>query len=121
MKVISRTSTARYQSSPQNLPEIARALGAANILEGSVQRAGDKVHVNVQLIRAATDAHVWAQTYDRGLADIFAVEAEVARSVADELRATLSPEEKVRVATKPTENSEAYVLYLRANELARDA
>lgn len=116
LKVISRTSTARYQSSPQNLPEIARALGAANILEGSVQRAGDKVHVNVQLIRADTDAHVWAQSYDRGLADIFAVEAEVARSVADELRATLSPEEKVRVGTKPTENSEAYVLYLRAKE-----
>ena len=118
LKVISRTSTAHYQSSPQNLPEIAKQLGVAHILEGSVQKAADKVHINVQLIRADTDAHLWAQSYDRGLADIFAVEAEVARSVADELRATLSPEEKVRVETKPTENSEAYLLYLRANELA---
>lgn len=117
LKVVSRTSTARYQSSPENLSDIARGLGVAHILEGSVQKAGEKVHVNVQLIRADTDAHIWAESYDRSLADIFAVEAEVARSVADELRATLSPDEKVRVATKPTENSEAYVLYLRANEL----
>ncbi|HEV2096927.1 MAG TPA: hypothetical protein VGQ82_10535, partial [Chthoniobacterales bacterium] len=113
LKVISRTSTAHYQSSPENLPKIARELRAANILEGSVQKAGDKVHVNVQLVRADTDAHVWAQSYDRSLANIFAVEAEVARSVADELRATLSPEEKARVETKPTENGDAYVLYLR--------
>jgi TolB-like protein len=116
LKVISRKSTARYGSSPENLPEIARQLGVAHILEGSVQKAADKVHINLQLIRAGTDAHVWAQTYDRSLADIFAVEAEVARSVAEELKAKLTPEEKARVERKPTENSEAYVLYLRANE-----
>jgi serine/threonine-protein kinase len=118
LKVISRKSTARYGSSPENLPEIARQLGVAHILEGSVQKAADKVHINLQLIRAETDAHVWAQTYDRSLADIFAVEAEVARSVAEELQAKLTPEERARVETKPTENSEAYVLYLRANEYA---
>ncbi|MFN2476232.1 MAG: hypothetical protein ABR526_07835 [Chthoniobacterales bacterium] len=116
LKVISRTSTARYGASPENLPEIAKQLGVAHILEGSVQKAADKVHINVQLIRADSDAHVWAQSYDRSLADIFAVEAEVARSIADELRAALSPEEKARVSTKPTQNPEAYVLYLRANE-----
>jgi TolB-like protein len=118
LKVISRKSTARYDSSPEDLPEIARQLGVAHILEGSVQKAADKVHINLQLIRAASDAHVWAQTYDRSLADIFAVEAEVARSVAQELQAKLTPEEKARVETKPTENSDAYVLYLRANEYA---
>ena len=118
LKVISRTSTARYQSSPQNLPEIARALAVTHILEGTVQKSGDRVHVNVQLIRAETDAHIWAQSYDRSLADIFAVEAEVARTVATELRATLSPEEKGRIESKPTENNDAYVLYLRALEYA---
>ncbi len=120
LKVVSRTSTARYQSAPENLSDIARALGVAHILEGSVQKAGEKVHVNVQLIRADTDAHIWAESYDRTLADIFGVEAEVARSVADELRAKLSPEEKARVETKPTQNSEAYVLFLRATEYAED-
>jgi TolB-like protein/Flp pilus assembly protein TadD len=118
LKVISRKSTARYESSPENLPEIARQLGVAHILEGSVQKAADKVHINLQLIRAGTDAHVWAQTYDRSLADIFAVEAEVARSVAEELKAKLTPEERARVETKPTEDSDAYVLYLRAKEYA---
>ena len=116
LKVISRKSTARFESSPQNIPEIARQLGVANILEGSVQKMADKVHINLQLIRADTDSHIWARSYDRSLADIFGVEAEVARSVADELRATLSPEEKTRVERRPTENSDAYVLYLRANE-----
>jgi TolB-like protein/Tfp pilus assembly protein PilF len=116
LKVISRKSTARFESSPQNIPEIARQLGVANILEGSVQKIGDKVHINLQLIRADTDSHIWAKSYDRLLADIFAVEGEVARSVADELRTTLSPEEKTRVERKPTENADAYVLFLRANE-----
>lgn len=116
LKVVSRTSTARYQSTPENLPEIARQLGVAHILEGSVQRAGDKVHINVQLLRAGDDTHLWAESYDRGVADIFGVEAEVARAVADELRAALSPEEKARVEKKPTANGEAYVLYLRANQ-----
>src|SRR6266567_1297645 len=116
LRVISRTSTANYKSEPENLPEIARELRVANILEGSVQKSGDRVHINVQLIQADTDAHLWAQSYDRQLIDIFAVEAEVAKRIADSLSATLSPQEKARVETKPTENSDAYVLYLRGRE-----
>ena len=113
LRVISRTSTERYKSAPENLPEIARELRVANILEGSVQKAGDRVHINVQLIQADTDAHLWAQSYDRQLIDIFGVEAEVAKSIADSLQATLSPQEKARVETKATNNPDAYVLYLR--------
>src|SRR5438093_1218182 len=113
LRVISRTSTANYKSEPENLPEIARGLRVANILEGSVQKSGDRVHINVQLIQADTDAHLWAQSYDRQLIDIFAVEAEVAKRIADSLSATLSPQEKARVETKPTSNADAYVLYLR--------
>jgi TolB-like protein/Tfp pilus assembly protein PilF len=116
LRVISRTSTARYSSAPENLPEIARDLRVSNILEGSVQKAGDRVHINVQLIQAETDAHLWAQSYDRQLIDIFAVEAEVAKQIADALRTTLSPQEKARVETKPTDNPDAYVLYLRGRE-----
>ena len=113
LRVISRTSTAHYQSAPENLPEIARQLRVTNVLEGSVQKAADRVHINVQLIRADTDAHLWAQSYDRQLTDIFGVEGEVAKNIAESLRATLSPEEKARVETKPTTNADAYVLYLR--------
>jgi TolB-like protein/Tfp pilus assembly protein PilF len=116
LRVISRTSTAHYQSAPQNLPEIARQLRVSNVLEGSVQKAGDRVHINVQLIQADTDAHLWAQSYDRQLTDIFGVEGEVAKSIADSLQATLSPQEKARVETKPTTNADAYVLYLRARD-----
>src|SRR6266566_1444169 len=116
LRVTSRTSTTRYKSAPENLPEIARELRVANILEGSVQKSGDRAHINVQLIQADTDAHLWAQSYDRELTDIFAVEAEVAKRVADSLSATLSPQEKARVETKPTDNADAYVLYLRARE-----
>src|SRR5438067_1829325 len=116
LRVISRTSTARYSSAPENLPEIARQLRVSNVLEGSVQKAGDRVHINVQLIRADDDAHLWAQSYDRQLIDIFGVEAEVAKSIADSLQATLSPQEKARVETKPTTNADAYVLYLRGRE-----
>jgi serine/threonine-protein kinase len=116
LRVISRTSTAHYNSAPENLPEIARDLHVSHILEGSVQKAGDRVHINVQLIQADTDAHLWAQSYDRQLIDIFAVEAEVAKRIADALSATLSPQEKARVETKPTENADAYVLYLRARQ-----
>src|SRR5213595_357357 len=116
LRVISRTSTARYNSAPENLPEIARELRVANILEGSVQKSGDRAHINVQLIQADTDAHLWAQSYDRELTDIFAVEAEVAKRVADSLQATLSPQEKARVETKPTDNADAYVLYLRGRD-----
>src|SRR6266513_3183110 len=116
LRVISRTSTARYNSAPENLSEIARQLRVTHVLEGSVQKAGDRVHINVQLIQADNDAHLWAQSYDRQLTDIFGVEAEVAKSIADSLQATLSPQEKARVETKPTTNADAYVLYLRARE-----
>jgi TolB-like protein/Flp pilus assembly protein TadD len=116
LRVISRTSTAHYESAPQNLSEIARQLRVSNALEGSVQKAGDRVHINVQLIQADNDAHLWAQSYDRQLTDIFGVEGEVAKSIADSLQATLSPQEKARVETKPTTNADAYVLYLRARD-----
>jgi TolB-like protein/Flp pilus assembly protein TadD len=116
LRVISRTSTANYRSAPENLPEIARQLRVSNVLEGSVQKVGDRVHINVQLIQADNDAHLWAQSYNRQLTDIFGVEAEVAKSIADSLQATLSPQEKARVETKPTTNADAYVLYLRARD-----
>ncbi len=113
LKVISRTSTLRYKSAPGNLLEIAKQLGVAHILEGSVQKSGDRVRINVQLINAQTDSHLWADTYDRTLTDVFAVESEVAQRVADSLRATLTGVEKATLATKPTENSAAYDAYLR--------
>src|SRR5437762_1404141 len=116
LRVISRTSTAHYKSAPENLPEIARDLRVSYILEGSVQKVGDRVHINVQLIQAENDAHLWAQSYDRQLIDIFGVEAEVAKRIADALSTTLSPQEKARVETKPTDNADAYVLYLRGRE-----
>ena len=113
LRVISHTSTARYKSEPENLAQIGRELRVANVLEGSVQKSGDRVHINVQLIQADPDAHLWAQSYDRQLIDIFGVEGEVAKSIADSLRATLSPQEKARVESKATNNPDAYVLYLR--------
>ena len=113
LKVISRTSTQHYKSAPENLPEIAKQLGVAHILEGSVQKSGDAVRVNVQLIKAANDSHLWADTYDRRLTDIFSVESEVAKAIAEQLRARLSgPEEEV-IAAKPTDNVDAYDAYLR--------
>src|SRR5213082_3154417 len=113
LKVISRTSTQHYKSAPENLPEIARQLGVAHILEGSVQKSGDAVRVNVQLIKAANDSHLWADTYDRRLTDIFSVESEVAKAIADQLRVHLSGREEQVIAAKPTENLEAYDAYLR--------
>jgi TolB-like protein/Tfp pilus assembly protein PilF len=113
LKVISRTSTQQYQSKPGNLSEIARQLGVANILEGSVQKSADSVRVNVQLIKAANDSHLWADTYDRKLTDIFSVESEVAKAIADQLRAHLSGQEEQVIAAKPTDNPEAYDVYLR--------
>ncbi|PYK12506.1 MAG: hypothetical protein DME65_03925 [Verrucomicrobia bacterium] len=113
LKVISRTSTQRYKSAPENLPEIARQLGVAHILEGSVQKQGDAVHVTVQLIKAATDSHVWADSFDRKLTDIFSVESEVAKAIADQLQAHLTGREKEVIAAKPTDNPEAYDAYLR--------
>jgi adenylate cyclase len=113
LKVISRTSTQHYKSSPDNLPQIAKRLGVANILEGSVQKSADKVRVNVELIRAATDAHLWADTFDRKLTDVFAIESEVARTIADTLQAKLTGAERNAIAARPTESTEAYQLYLK--------
>jgi TolB-like protein/Tfp pilus assembly protein PilF len=113
LKVISRTSTAQYQSKPQSLTLIAQQLGVANILEGSVQKAGDAVHINVQLIKAATDAHLWAESYDRELKNIFGVEGEVASAIAKALKAKITGSEKKAIAEKPTENLAAYDAYLR--------
>jgi TolB-like protein/Flp pilus assembly protein TadD len=113
LKVISRTSTQKYKSVPDNLRDIARQLGVANILEGSVQKAGDQVRITVQLINANTDTHLWAESYDRALTDIFAVESEVAKTIADTLRAKLTGSEERLMSKKPTANPEAYELYLR--------
>ncbi len=113
LKVISRTSTQQYQSKPGNLSEIAKQLGVANILEGSVQKAGDQVRVNVQLIQVANNTHLWADTYDRKLVDIFVVESEVAKTIAESLQAKLTGGEQRELAVKPTNNSEAYDAYLR--------
>src|SRR5947199_1689138 len=113
LKVISRTSTQHYKSAPENLREIAKQLGVAHILEGSVQKSGDAVRVNVRLIKAANDSHLWADTLDRKLTDIFSVESEVAKAIADQLRAKLTGEEEQVIAAKPTDNPEAYDAYLR--------
>jgi serine/threonine protein kinase/Tfp pilus assembly protein PilF len=119
LKVISRTSTRQYQSKPANLREIAKQLGVATILEGSVQKVADEVRVNVQLINAQTDSHLWADIYDRKLTDIFGVESEIARRVAESLQAKLTGREEKALAVKPTNNPEAYDAYLRG--LAFDA
>src|SRR6266496_3003226 len=113
LKVISRTSTQHYKSAPENLREIARQLGVAHILEGSVQKSGDIVRVNVQLIEAANDSQLWADTFDRKLTDILSVESEVAKAIAGQLRAKLTGEEEQVIAAKPTDNPEAYDAYLR--------
>jgi TolB-like protein/Tfp pilus assembly protein PilF len=113
LKVISRTSTQHYKSAPENLPQIARQLGVAHILEGSVQKSSDAVRVNVQLIKATNDSHLWADTFDRKLTDIFSVESEVAKAIADQLRAKLTGREEEIIAAKPTDNPEAYDAYLR--------
>ena len=113
LKVIARTSTQRFQSAPENLSDIAKQLGVTNILEGSVQKVNDQVRVNVQLINALTAAHLWAETYDRKLTDIFAVESEIAKTIADTLQAKLTGAEKSSIAKAPTANPEAYELYLK--------
>jgi len=113
LKVISRTSTLRYQSKPGNLAEIAKQLGVLNILEGSVQKVADRVRVNVQLVNAQTDSHLWAETYDRKLTDIFGVESEIARGIVESLQAKLTGREEQALAVKRTNNSEAYDAYLR--------
>src|SRR5437867_1960597 len=113
LKVISRTSTQHFKSAPDNLPQIAKQLGVAHILEGSVQKASDQVRVNVQLINALTDAHLWGDTYDRKLTDIFAVETEIAKTIADTLQAKLSGSEKTAISKTSTKDPEAYELYLK--------
>ena len=113
LKVIARTSTQRFKSAPDDLREIAKQLGVMNILEGSVQKVNDQVRVNVQLINALTNAHLWAEIYDRKLTDIFAVESDIAKTIADTLQAKLTGSEKVAITTKPTENPEAHELYLK--------
>ncbi len=117
LKVVSRTSTVRYKRSPENLTEIATQLGVANVLEGSVQRTADRVHVNVQLIKAASDTHLWAEAYDRNLTDIFAVESEIAKTIADTLQAKLTGSEWNAIAAQPTQNTEAHQLYLKGRYL----
>src|SRR5881398_3627411 len=113
LKVISRTSTQHYKSAPENLTEIGKQLGVTHILEGSVQKSGDAVRVNVRLIKATNDSHLWADTLDRKLTDIFSVESEVAKAIAEQLRAKLTGEEEQVIAAKPTDNPEAYDAYLR--------
>jgi TolB-like protein/class 3 adenylate cyclase len=113
LKVISRTSTQHYKSAPENLSEIGKQLGVAHILEGSVQKSDDAVRVNVQLIKAANDSHLWADTFDRKLTDIFSVESEVAKAIAEQLRAKLTGQEEQVIAAKPTDNPEAHDAYLR--------
>jgi TolB-like protein/Flp pilus assembly protein TadD len=118
LKVISRTSTQRYKSAPQSLAEIAKQLGVAHVLEGTVQKSADQVRVNVQLIDARNDSHVWADNYDRKLTDIFAVETEIATKIAETLKAKLTGGEQRAVASRPTENAEAHELYLRGRYFA---
>jgi TolB-like protein/Tfp pilus assembly protein PilF len=113
LKVISRTSTRHYETAPENLAEIAKQLGVAHILEGSVQKSGDAVRVNVQLIKAANDSHLWAETYDRKLTDVFRVESEIAKGIAESLQAKLTSREEQALAVKSTSNPEAYDAYLR--------
>ncbi len=119
LKVISRTSAMLYKDSPKTLRVIADELGVSNILEGTVRRAGDKVRITSQLIDARTDEHLWAETYDRDLTDIFAIQSDVAKKIAAALKAVLSPEERQRIEQRPTESTAAYDYYLRANEYER--
>src|SRR4051794_8423832 len=121
LRVISRTSTTKYKSKPEDLKTVSQQLGVANILEGSVQKAGEKVRVNVQLIDARSDSHLWAKTYDGEAKDIFALETEVSQQVADALRARLSPAETQRLADAPTNSAEAYDLFLKGEFEARAA
>src|SRR6266508_2536908 len=117
LKVISRTSTQRFKSAPSDLREIAKQLGVTNILEGSVQKADEQVRVNVQLINALTDAHLWADTYDRKLIDIFSVESEIAKTIADTLQAKLTGSEKQMMAAQSTSDTAAYELYHKGRSL----
>jgi TolB-like protein/Tfp pilus assembly protein PilF len=118
LRVISRTSVMQYRGRPTNLREIGKALGVSNILEGSVRRSGNRVRVNVQLIDANTDEHVWANDYDRDVTDVFAIQSDLAREIANALQAKLSPAEKSQMTRKPTENGEAYLAFVQAHDLS---
>ena len=120
LRVVSRTSVMQYRSATKPIREIARELGVSYILEGSVRRAGNKVRVTGQLIHAATDEHIWAKAYDRDITDIFAIQGELAQAIAGALSAAISPEEKTLIERRPTENTDAYDLYLKARKLRRD-
>jgi TolB-like protein/Tfp pilus assembly protein PilF len=120
LKVISRTSTLKYKSAPDNLREIGRQLGVANVLEGSVQKIANAVHINVQLIRAGTDEHLWAESYNRKLDDVFGVEGEVASAIAEQLNAKLTGAEQQAISEKPTQNAAAYDAYLRGLAIERN-
>ena len=121
LQVISRSSVMQFRDvNVRNLRDIAKALGVANVLEGSVRREGDRIVVNVQLIDARTDRHIWANRYDRTLTDSLGLQGELASEIAEALRASLTADEKVRVAIKPTQNADAYVFYLRANQISRN-
>src|SRR5437870_9888172 len=117
LKVISRTSVMPYRGKTSNVREIGKALGVGAILEGSVRRIGNRVRVNVQLINADTDEHLWAEDYDRDLTDVFAIQTDLAQKIATELRAKLSPSEKALMERKPTENGEAYLAFVQAHDL----
>jgi TolB-like protein/Flp pilus assembly protein TadD len=121
LKVISRTSSAKYKSKPADLKTVARQLGVATVLEGSVQRAGEKVRVNVQLLDARSDTHLWAKSYDRNFNDIFAVESDIAQEIAEALRAKLSPSQANALAAAPTRDTEAYDLFLKGEYQERQA
>src|SRR6266513_2562787 len=118
LKVISRTSVMPYRGKASNLREIGKALGVGTILEGSVRRIGNRVRVNVQLINAENDEHIWAEDYDRELTDVFAIQTDLAQKIATELRAKLSPAEKAQITRKPTENGEAYLAFVQAHDLS---
>ena len=118
LRVISRTSVMQYRGRPTNLRDIGKALGVSNILEGSVRRAGNRVRVNVQLIDANTDEHIWASDYDRDVTDVFAIQSDLAHEIANALQAKLSPAEKSQMTQKPTENGEAYLAFVQAHDLS---
>src|SRR5438552_2364139 len=118
LKVISRTSVMQYRGQTPNVREIGRALGVSNILEGSVRRSGNKVRVNVQLIDANTDEHIWANDYDRDVTDVFAIQSDLAQKIAEALQAKLSPGERSQMTRKPTENGEAYLAFVQARDLS---
>src|SRR5216110_2302841 len=119
LKVISRTSTQRFKSAPSDLRQIAKQLGVMNIVEGSVQKANDQVRVNVQLMNALSDAHLWADTYDRKITDIFAVKSEIAKTIADTLQAKLTGSEKQMIAAQPTNDTAAYELFTKADRFGK--